>query len=340
MTDEKPTSSAGASISERLESFLSAGEPNEQPAKETGSEAAPDPAVTAEVPASDAQDETDGPQFELSDVAKVLGVEESLLDVDEDGSLKIKTKIDGKEGAAKLQDFIKSYQLQGHIDARVRQAAEQEKVIAERAQQIEQIAQTENQRLQMLGTALQQALHNDASQIDWDRLNAEDPIGYTTKRHEFERRQGQINQIMQAVVQQQQSFAQQNQYRAAQAFQAEAQRLPSLIPEWADSKVAETERKELASWLKAKGASPQTIANLADAGLVAALRMGMVAEKAAPKVAATEKLVRAAPKLVKPGQATTAQDRKQENVRGLKQQIRESGGKKGVAEYLIATGRV
>src|SRR6478752_4270167 len=52
------------------------------------------------------------PQLTTSDLAKYLGLEDGSLDLEEDGSVKFKTKVDGVEGAAKLQDLLKSYQLQ------------------------------------------------------------------------------------------------------------------------------------------------------------------------------------------------------------------------------------
>ena len=334
MSGAQPTGETGASVTEQIETLL-----DHKPEQEEKAEKAVEtPAV--EKPAGDAQDEDQGPQLELSDVAKVLGLDENLLDVDEDGSLKIKTKIDGKEGAAKLQDFIKSYQLQGHVDAKVRQVAEQEKAHAERVQQIEQFAQNKLQELDTLSKAAHQLLMQEAGQVDWDRLVMDDPIGYTAKRHEFDRRQAQVGQFLQHLQQQRQSVEEALAWKNTQELQKEAQRLSTLVPEWADTKVRDSEQTEMRQWLQAKGASDGAINSLKDAGIVAALRAGMLAEKNAPKVAAVEKKVRLAPKLVKPGSGVTAQDRKDETARGLMKQIRDSGGKQGIAEYLIATGKV
>lgn len=344
MSDMQPTPAGGASVTEQLEAFLAAGESNEtKPEAKSGQEAAPEEAPeTQEVesPEGDGPEEDEGPQFNLADVAKVLGVEESALDVDEDGTLKVKTKVDGKEGAAKFLDLVKSYQLQGHVDARVRQAAEQEKAIAERVQAIEQFAQQGMNRLDTLSQAAQQMLMSEFQAVDWDRLVRDDPIGYTEKRHQFEARKAQLDGYLQQVEAQRHQFQQAYQWKQAQTTQAEYQRLNSLIPEWSDAKVRDAERVELAQWLSANGVAESTLNNLWDAGLVAALRKGMLAEKKAPKVEAVEKKVRAAPKLVKPGQSSTSGDKGAATVRMLKQKIRDSGGKSGIAEYLIATGKV
>lgn len=348
MSDMQPTPEGGASVTERLERYLAAGEAQqtkpeakEQENDDSGQQAAPESTESAvEEPASDEPSEEDGPQYSLADVAKVLGVDESFLDVDEDGSLKVKTKIDGKEGAAKFADLVKSYQLQGHVDAKVRQAAETEKAIAERVKQIESWAQAGMQRMDALANAANHVLMSEFAGVNWDALVRDDPIAYQEKRHQWETRSAQVNQFLQSVEAQRNEFQQAYQWKQQQTAQRELSRLASLVPEWTDDKVRESERVELAQWLHKKGASEETINSLWDAGLVAALRAGMVAERNAPKVAAVEKKVRAAPKLVKPGQSTTATDKQAANLKALRAKIRESGGKSGVAEYLIAAGKV
>jgi hypothetical protein len=333
--DEKPTGEVdtGASIVEQIEAKLGG---NEVEPKQVEKQAPEE----AEKPADDAPDETEGPQYELPDVAKILGIEEDLLDIDEDGSLKIKTKIDGKEGAAKLQDFIKSYQLQGHIDARVRKQAEVEQAQAERVTQIEQFAQAKIQELDLTAQFAEQMLMQEAGQVNWDQLVMEDPIAYQTERHKFERKQAQVSQLKQSVAAKRNEIGQAIAWRDAQELQQEAQRLSSLVPEWADQKVRNTEGAQMRQWLQDRGVSERAVNALRDAGLVSVLREAFIAKQQAPQVAAVEKKVRLAPKLVRPGSPSSSTDRKGETVRGLKQQIRETGGKQGLVEYLLATGKV
>lgn len=348
MTVENPTGDAGASISERLESYLAAQdspqptEQSEQPKVER--QALPDQETPEETEVesteSDAPDEGDESQIGLEDLAKYLGVDASALDVDEDGTVKVKTKIDGKEGAAKFVDLVKSYQLQGHVDAKAREAAESQKQLAERVQQFEQYAQTETQRLNQLASIAHQELMQDAATINWNELATNDPAEYVRQQHVFQQRQARVNQLAQAAAQQNGQWQQAQQIRYQQFLQSEAQRLPSLIPEWSDEKVRETEKRELAGWLSNKGVSKQVVDSLADAGLVAALRKAMVAEKGESQKAVTEKKVRTAPKLVKPGQSVDSKQRASESLRDLKQSIRNSGGKRGIAEYLMASGKV
>lgn len=340
MSVENPTADAGgASITERLENYLAAGEETTKP-EATGQQAAPEVPEGAETTASDDTQQPDETQLSLSDVAKVLGIDETALDVDEDGGLKIKTKVDGKEGAAKFAELLKSYQLQGHVDAKAREAAEIHRQAQERAQQFEAYAQAKAQEFAQVFQAAQQVVQGEFAGINWDDLARNDPVGYVEKRHQWEARMGQLNQLQQQANWQAQNFMQAQQQRVHAQLSAEAQRLSTLIPEWADEKVSGTERAQMREWLAKKGASPQAIESLRDAGLVAALRAGMLAEAGKTQQTVTEKKVRAAPKLVKPGQSVAAQDRNSETLRGLKENIRKSGGKHGIAEYLLASGKV
>lgn len=334
--DEKPTGDAGASIEDRVAQLIS-----HEPQQETQEVETTQEKPEVEAPESDAQEEESGPQISLSDAAKILGVDESILDVDEDGTLKIKTKIDGQEGAAKLNDFLKSYQLQGHIDAKSRAIAEeQRRVQAERAQ-FEDMARAEVQRFETLVGVAQQQLMQEFAKINWDELSQSDPVDYVAKKHAFEARSAQIQGLMGQAMQYRQQLEMSQFERAKQHLTQEASRLPTLIPEWADAKTASTEKGQLAEWLLSIGASPNAVNSLYDAGIVAALRKAMFAAKVEPKVAAVEKKVRAAPKLVKPGQSVDANQRAAEGLRGLHEKIRKSGGKgDSVAEWLIASGKV
>lgn len=344
MTAENPTASeGGASIAERIENFLSAQETpstaQDEPPKDTDPDTAT-PETEVETPENGDSPDSDEPQLSLSDLAKYLGVEDSVLDVDEDGTIKVKTKIDGKEGAAKFQELVKSYQLQGHVDAKAREAAETQKQLAERVQQFEQYAQAEAQKLSQLAHIANQELMREVGEINWPELARNDPAEYVAKQAEFQARQGRVNQLVQAAQQQNSQWQQAQQFRYTQSLQQEATRLPTLIPEWADAKVAEAERSEMKAWMKSSGFSEEDIGAITRADVAAVFRKAMLYDKGRAAKNVTEKKVREAPKLVKPGQSKNASERTADSLRDMKLTIRKSGGKQGIAEYLIASGKV
>ena len=170
MSVDNPTADGGASVTERIEKILGGSEQTEtqddSQEQEDEGQSAPEPEVEAQEPESGEPEQEEGPQYQLSDVAKLLGVEESALDVDEDGSIKVKTKIDGKEGAAKFNDLLKSYQLQGHVDAKAREAAEIHRQAQERVQQFEQYAYQEAQRFSEVYQAAKQFFIEDFGNVN------------------------------------------------------------------------------------------------------------------------------------------------------------------------------
>lgn len=346
MTAENPTGEqAGASISERLENYLAASEPsNDKPqAQETAPPKAGDaepeesPETQTEQPAGDDAGEEDGPQISLSDVAALLGVEESALDIGEDGSVSVKTKIDGKEGAAKFVDLVKSYQVQGHVDAKAREAAETAKAMQDRVQQFEAWSQQESARLSNLAQVVQQELMGDAARIDWTALAQNDPAGYVAKQHEFQQRQARVNQILHEAQARQAQVAEIQQYTQQQAVSSLSGYLQSNIKGWSHGNEVDV---ELTSYAKSAGMNDPVSVLTSCPAVGVLLHKAMLYDKGQPKAELTEKKLRAAPKLVRPGQSISAAQRANESIRSLKENIRKSGGRSGIAELLMATGKV
>ena len=111
MDQEQPTAPTGdASPLDRLEAMLSADGAPEQ-AKEPQNEVEAD-APTEEPKESDvAEQDGETPEYQLSDMAKLLGAEESALDVDEDGSLLVSVTFTGTKNSV-LKPFAMSGQLE------------------------------------------------------------------------------------------------------------------------------------------------------------------------------------------------------------------------------------
>lgn len=336
MQEGNPTGDAGASTLTRLESFIAAQEGDSTPSPKDES-----PAPEAEEkPEGDDTNDDSGPQLTLAELAKYLDIEETALDVDDAGKLKVKTKIDGKEGAAKLAELIKSYQVQGHADAKAREVAEAQKQLTEKVQQFEQFARNEAQRLNQLAQVAQQELYAEYANLDWGSLAQNDPAQYVALQHQVQMRQGRINQLIAQATNYQTQQQQMDQARRQQTLQSEQQRLHSLIPEWTNQQVFEAERAELLSWAKQNGITAEDVGALQKAEFIVALRKAMLLDKGKTTTEVIKKKVRAAPKLVKPGQSVDARQQEADKVRTIKDTIRKTGGREGIAAYLLATGKV
>jgi hypothetical protein len=348
MAVENPTGGdAGASIEDRLEAYLSAEDapgPQDQHDEAASTRAAPrDPAANAgntEDDPAEGEPDFDGPQLTTSDLAKVFGLDESALDVDDTGAVLIKTKVDGREGTAKFADVLKSYQMQGHVDNQAREVAAQRQAIQQQAAEANNAVM---QRLQHLDTVLNtasQELQREFHGIDWQTLRATDPGEYSARLADFNVRQQNLNGLAQQGAQQREFVQQQQQQDLYAHLNSEHAKLPTLIPEWRDQAVAQRERNEVWEYAAKAGYSNQELAQMSSSAHVAALRKAMLFDRLQGSKAAVEARVRAAPKLIRPGQAPNA-TREQNNVRSIKTNIRNSGGKtQDVAAYLLAAGKV
>lgn len=338
-SDALPTATAGdASPLDRLEAMLSADDAPEQ--------ATPPEAEQADVTATDT--EKDGaeqqgeetPEYQLSDMAKLLGADESALDVDEDGSLMVKTKIDGVEGKAKFSDLLKSYQLQGHVDKQVREAAEIRRQAQEQAAQVQQQIQLQHAVIGKIAEIKAvEAEYQQYKTINLDALIDQDPVqALKVQRHMQalqEKHAALSNEANQAT-----SYVKQQQEQAnGAALQQESQALMTALPEWSDSKKAETEKQAIKADLKARGYSDADIMGLSDHKAVLLARDAMLYRQMKAASQTVEKQVRAAPKIIKPGGGQPS-NRNQTSIQKIKAEVRATGSRQSIADYLLATGKV
>jgi hypothetical protein len=318
---------------ERLERLLAAGD---EPQDESqGSQTA----ESKVEPDGGGEEQADEPQITTSDLAKYLGIDEAALDLDEDGTVKLRTKVDGQEGAAKLADLLKSYQLEGHVNKRSMELAEREKAMQAKAQEVEQQFSERLKYAENLTNIAAQQLLAEFQSIDWKTLEQTDPGTAALWRQKFQERHAQLQGVHNNIQQEKAQADQKSQAEKHAALAKEAARLPELIPEWKDAAVAAKERAELREWAIKAGYEPEEVDSISKAHHVAVLRKAMLADKLKATQPAIENKVRAAPKLVKPGQpAANAQE---QSLRNLKLSVQKSGGKSGAVEqYLLATGRV
>ena len=210
MDSGNPTADSGASIQDRLEQFLSADEPqaqNEADEPEVKAKAEPAEVEEVEADADEGEGEGEGPSISLSDLSKYFGIDEQYLDVDEDGTVSIKTKVDGQEGKTKLKDLQTSYQLRQHLDNETRAVAEKQKAMQAQAQQVEQAIQARVQQVERLASAAQEQLTREFNGIDWQTLRVTDPGEYSAQLADFQNRQAYITSIANGAAAERQQFA-------------------------------------------------------------------------------------------------------------------------------------
>lgn len=334
MDAENPTTGdSGASITDRLERYLAAESEPQQTKEAPSQESAPEPAAT-DKPENDANEDGKQP-LTTSDVADLLGIDADVLDVDESGKVVIKAKIDGSESKAKLADLLKTYQLQGHAENKVREAAEKSKAADARMQEVEQAAQARLQQVEGLATVAARELMREFQSINWQALEQADAGQAALLRQKFAERNAQLQGVFQNVQQQRGMYEVHQRAQKAQFLQQEAQRLPEVIPEWKDPAVRAKESQEIVDWMKKQGATPEQVQAIDESTAlqIAIVRRAMLFDRLQQAKPQIENKVRQAPKIVKPGQA--AQDSKAEQLQNLKQSMKKTGGKNGTLEALL-----
>jgi hypothetical protein len=357
MATEQPTGSdSGASSADpidRIEAFLAAsdGDSTGQTDDAGDSGAEPTDAADPTAPKEGVQGEEKEPQFTTAHLAQFLGIDESMVDVDEAGQPVFKTKIDGKEQPAKFSDFLKNHQLTGHAENRVREVAQREAALQARMQEAEQQIQAKFsqfdaglQQVGQLTQVAQEELQREYQQIDWTTLRATDPGDFAAKQQEFRNRndrlQNVFGQLTHKRAQAMQVAEQQQAELKGRALEAESQRLVTVIPEWKDSGVAEKERAAIKEWAANSGLNLAKAGDLTNADYIAVVRTAWqhaTLQKSKPEI---ENKVRSAPKLVKPGQAPS-NDGNAATLKSLKQAVKQtgSGGQKALEEYLLKAGK-
>lgn len=350
MDQEQPTSpAADASPIDRLERFLSADdapEPQASPAPSEQSEKrepeqADAPTETDSEPADVPKPDSETPnEYHLSDIAKLLGADESTLDVDDDGNVMVRTKIDGQEGKAKFADLVKSYQLQGHVDKQVREAAEMRKAAQEQAAAVQQQAQIQQQLVgQIADVKAVEAELGKYNAINWRDLYDSDPATAAKLDHQYRELQQQHAQKVEAVNQAHQQIQQQSEQQRQVTLVEERKALLKAVPEWTDDARAAKDKEAILADLKSRGYSERDLQNLSDHKAVLLARDAWLYRQQQTANKAAEKQVRAAPKIIKPG-ASGQGNSQAKTLQNIKSDVRRTGSKQSVVDYLLASGKV
>ena len=359
------TQETGATVEERLESFLSQPEATDdvapatttqQAEPETKEEVSADPVdeiigqdteadenpnlEDQEIESNDEEDTTADEEesessLELEDFAKLLGVDADKLDLDDDGQPVFKTKIDGVEGQVKVNDLLKSYQLEGHLNNKNMEVVEAKKALDNEIQQFNQVA---NSRLQQLDGALNlanQQLYQEFNSIDWKSLESQDPQAYVVTRQKFADRQAQINHSLGVLQQNQQQAQAQQQQQLQERVQAEKQSLFNKVPEWNTEESWQKGNAEIRTGLtKHYGLEEEILNDVVDHRFVLIARDALKYRNLQEGKPNVLNKVKKAPKVSKSSAPKGKTSQSQKSLKLMKT-IKDSGGKHGIEALLM-----
>lgn len=265
-------------------------------------------------------------------LAAALGLPEDALEYDEEGNVVFNAVIDGEATKVKMQDLVKSYQLEGHVNKKSMQLeSDRREFETTRDKAYDHLTQKITVANNLIG-AVEQQLMGELQGIDWDTLRATDPAEWAATRQYYTERVQWLQQLktqtgsMQKGLTEEQQKAQQDKYNAF--MQGEVQKMIQDNPAWKDQAVMAKEVGEVGKFLVDKyGFTPEEIANHMDARMMRMVRDAMQFANGKDTLK-TKKVPDNVPKFRTPGQqnANRRDTTKARQVKAQKEAIRKSGG--------------
>lgn len=310
-------------------------EPGEEPeveAKEADTE------VEEESEEGKEQEDASQAELEPAQLAALLGVDESDIDIGEDGSLSYNVKVDGKPGKATLQDLRDSYQLAKTHQQRLNQLSNERKEFdAQKGELIKGLSDQHEQMAQALN-GLAEEFNADYNSVDWNKLREEDPSEYNARRWDFEERRQRLESYK-TKAEQQAKQLQQEHRKALQQQQVEGAKQLSQVFEGPEYKGApkwdDAEKTRLATWLKDQGFKDDDIASVGVWQVFKWARDSMLREQELKQAKDSVKKVAKLPKVVKPGKRKDERQMRRSQMDQLRAKHRKSRNLRS-AEALIS----
>lgn len=265
-------------------------------------------------------------------LAAALGLPEDALEYDAEGNVVFNAIIDGEKQQVKMQDLVKSYQLEGHVTKKsMKLESDRREFETTRDQAYDHLTQKITVANNLIG-AVEQQLMGELQGIDWDTLRATDPAEWAATRQYYTERVQWLQQMKaqtgtaQNELTAEQQQAQQQKYN--EFMQGEVQKMIQDNPAWQDQAVMAKEVGEIGQFLATKyGFTPEEIANHMDSRMMRMVRDAMQVAKSKDTLK-SKKVPDNVPKFRSPGQqnANRRDTTKARQVKAQKDAVRKSGG--------------
>lgn len=210
--------------------------------------------------------------------ASALGVDDSNLELDEEGDLVgIRVKVNGEESVVGVKDLIAGYQTNKYITQKSQVLSHEKKefdTVRERA------ASMYVEKLQVadkLVETLKTSLVSDYNRVDWDRLRVDNPAEWSALQTEYQTRLQQIEQVTSAVEQERTENMKLHDQMGYQRFQEyvmdQYNRVLAENPEWRNKERMQKDMQELGRGaIELYGITPDEFNALVDARHVRILK--------------------------------------------------------------------
>lgn len=320
-------------IESRINAALSGneGEEGSEEGGEEGGEEGDELDPTKQTQPEEELDETAGEDDDQT-LAAALGLPEDSLAYDDEGNVVFHAVIDGEKTPVKIQDLVKSYQLEGHVTKKsMKLESDRREFESSRDKAYDHLTNRINVANNLIGSVEQQIMA-EFQGIDWNTLRATDPAEWAASRQYFAERMQQVEQMKSQVGSTKTELTAEQQQAQTQKYnefmQGEMNKMIVDNPQWSDQTVMAKELGEIGQLLSTVyGFTPEEIANHMDARMMRLVRDAQ-AFKQGKDTLKVKKVPDNVPKFRNPGQQNISRKdtTKARQVKAQKDAIRKSGG--------------
>lgn len=244
------------------------------------------------------EDDSENPEeITIEDLAAYAGLESDRLDVNDDGQVLVKVKVDGQESSVPFQEVIANYQQVKHLSKETKETVELKKELKAQQAQAKATLDAELQKAQDLIQLAYQDLTSDYQSVNWTELEQDEPDRFAAMKIKFRDRQDNLVQRYNALVEERRK----NQPDLTQSRKEVGAKLVEAIPEWKDTNVAKKELEEIHTYAFQHGYTEEGIASIVNHEDYLLLRKAMLYDRLQEEKPSVEKVVRKVRKLAKPG---------------------------------------
>lgn len=269
--------------------------------------------------------------------AEMLGLDESRINVNDDGVVTFRVKGEEGETDVNLDSLINAYQGDVNLTNRSKQIAELEKARTAELEAVQESINDFAQKAAIQLEAINNAYVTDFQQVDWAGLKAEDPAAWSAKMVEFQQRKAQIDGLVQntlSQIQQQQEQAKAEEAKTLQArLASESQATVESFKQLGIKPGKDLERvgDDVQSYL-AQSFDESELSNLLDHRYMTMAYKAMMFDKGLK--GATSKKVKKVPKVLKSGSKPSTQQVKINEGKKVRAQHKKQGTVDSAADAL------
>ena len=194
------------------------------------------------------------------------GSDEEQLESD---SASYRVIVDGKEMQVPLDELISGYQRGSSFTQKSQSLADERREFEANAVAVQQERESYSTVLQQLQQQMEAAAKPN---LDWDRLERENPVQWLKLKQLERDRQGQIQAVREEQSRMQQVLNQQQEQDLENRLNTERTLVLERIPEWADSEVQANEQRQLLEYGKQLGFTDSELNEIYDHRALIALR--------------------------------------------------------------------